>query len=83
VVLTHYRETGHIDDAAYAEGQARSWHGRGAPSTQIRFRRIAEGVDEAVAGVTKLAAEAADLDLDLLASAMPARPIELESRGVW
>jgi regulatory protein len=64
-VLTRYRETGLIDDAAYAESQARSWHCRGAPSRQIRLRLLAKGVDEAVAAdvVTKLRGEAEDVDL--------------------
>ena len=59
------RRTGLLDDAAYAEGRARSWHRGGTPSTRIRLRLIAKGVDAAVAAdaVTKLDAEAGDLDL--------------------
>jgi regulatory protein len=64
-VLARYRQAGLIDDAAYAEGQARAWHRRGAPSQQIRRRLIAKGVEEAVAAeaLAKLCPEAADLDL--------------------
>ena len=64
-VVARYRRAGLLDDAAYAEGQARSWHRRGAPSTQIRLRLIAKGVGEAVAAdaVAKLRAEAGDLEL--------------------
>ena len=65
VLVARYQEVGLLDDAAYAESQARSWHCRGAPSTQIRLRLLAKGVDEAVAAaaVTKFRAEVADLDL--------------------
>jgi regulatory protein len=64
-MVARYRRAGLIDDAAYAEGQARSWHRSGTPSQQIRVRLIAKGVEDAVAAetVTKLRAEAADLDL--------------------
>ena len=64
-VVARYRQAGLIDDAAYAEGQARSWHRRGTPSQQIRLRLVAKGVGEAVAAdaVAKLRADAADLDL--------------------
>jgi regulatory protein len=63
-VVARFRQAGLIDDAAYAEGQARSWHQRGAPSQQIRLRLIAKGVEEEVAAdaVAKLRAEAADPD---------------------
>jgi regulatory protein len=64
-VVARYLEAGLLDDAAYAEGQARAWHRRGVPSKQIRLRLIAKGVGEAVAAaaVRRLGAEAADLDL--------------------
>ena len=64
-VVARYRRAGLLDDAAYAEGQARSWHRRGTPSTLIRLRLIAKGVTEGVAAdaVAKLCAETADLDL--------------------
>jgi regulatory protein len=64
-VVARYRRAGLIDDAAYAEGQAWSWHRSGTPSQQIRLRLIAKGVEEAVAAeaVAKLRAEADELDL--------------------
>jgi regulatory protein len=64
-VIARFRQAGLLDDAAYAEGQARSWHRRGAPAQRIRLRLLAKGVEEAVADdvVTQLRAEAADLDL--------------------
>jgi regulatory protein len=64
-VVARYCQTGLLDDDAYAEGQARSWHRSGKPSQQIRLRLIAKGVEDAVAAeaVTKLCAEADDLDL--------------------
>jgi regulatory protein len=64
-MVARYCQAGLIDDAAYAEARARSWHRRGVPSTQIRLRLIATGVDAAVAAdaVGKLRGEPEDLDL--------------------
>jgi regulatory protein len=64
-VVARYRQSGLLDDLVYAEGRARSWHRRGAPSQQIRARLMAKGVAPAVAAdaVATLHAEAIDLDL--------------------
>jgi regulatory protein len=64
-VVARYRQSGLLDDAAYAEGRARSWHRRGAPSRQIRARLMAKGVAPADAAdaVATLKAESPDLDL--------------------
>jgi regulatory protein len=64
-VIARYQASGLLDDAAYAEAQARSLHRRGAPSRQIRARLMAKGVAPAMAAeaVAGLATEAADLDL--------------------
>jgi regulatory protein len=64
-IIARYRQSGVLDDAAYAAAQARSWHRRGAPSRQIHGRLRAKGVAppvvaEAMAG---LRADAADPDL--------------------
>jgi regulatory protein len=64
-VVARYCRSGLLDDAAYAEGQARSLHRRGAPSRQIRARLLAKGVAPTVVAdaVAHLGGEAVDPDL--------------------
>jgi regulatory protein len=64
-VVERCRQSGFLDDDAYAAARARSWHRRGVPARQIRARLLAKGVAPAVAAaaVADLRTEAADLDL--------------------
>jgi regulatory protein len=64
-LVARYCETGLVDDAAYAEGRARTLHRRGAPARLIRARLVEKGVAPpvAAAALEKLGATATDLDL--------------------
>jgi regulatory protein len=64
-VIARHRDSGLLDDDAYAEARARSLHRRGRSAYQIRARLLVKGVAPAVAAaaVAKLRGETADLDL--------------------
>jgi len=64
-LLARYRETGLVDDAAYAAGRARSRLRRGQSLRTIRAGLAAKGVgaEDAAAAVAGLREEAADPDL--------------------
>jgi regulatory protein len=64
-VIARYRNSGLLDDDAYAEGRARALHGAGMPAHAIGARLLAKGVAPAIvaAAIAKLRAETVDLDL--------------------
>lgn len=64
-LVTRYRESGLVDDAAYAGAQARSRLRRGQSLRTIRVGLAAKGVgaDDAAAALDALRDEAGDLDL--------------------
>jgi regulatory protein len=64
-IVTRYRESGLLDDAAYAAGRVESLHRRGGSLRAIRARLAAKGVPATVAAdaVSGLRDTAADPDL--------------------
>ena len=64
-LVERYRQSGLLDDAAYAIARVQSLHRRGESTTKIRARLAAKGVENSVAAeaVRTLRAEAADPDL--------------------
>ena len=64
-IVTRYRESGLLDDAAYAAGRLESLHRRGDSLKAIRARLAAKGVPAAVAAdaISGLRDRAPDLDL--------------------
>ena len=64
-IVARYRESGLLDDAAYATGRAASLHRRGDSLRAIRARLAAKGVAPEVAAeaVSELRDKAADPDL--------------------
>jgi regulatory protein len=72
-LVIRYRESGLLDDAAYAAGRSQSLHRRGASLRSIRARLIAKGVPAAVvAGAVSGLRDAAP-DPDLAAACAFAR----------
>jgi len=64
-LITRYRGSGLLDDAAYAAGRAEALHRRGSSLQAIRARLAAKGLTAAVVkdAVSELRAAAADPDL--------------------
>jgi regulatory protein len=64
-LVARYRQSGLLDDAAYAAGRVQSLHRRGASLRAMRARLIAKGVAPAdvADAVAELRGAAADLDL--------------------
>jgi regulatory protein len=64
-IVGRFRESGLLDDRAYAEGRARSLHRRGVPARGIRARLGAKGVgaDDIEAALAALREDAPDPDL--------------------
>ena len=72
-LVDRYRDSGLLDDAAYAAARVQSLHRRGESATKIRARLAAKGVENAVAAEAVLALRGEIPDPDLAAACAFAR----------
>ena len=72
-LVERYRDSGLLDDAAYAAARVQSLHRRGESATKIRARLAAKGVENAVAAEAVLALRGEIPDPDLAAACAFAR----------
>ena len=72
-LVARYRESGLLDDAAYATGRVQSLHRRGGSLKAIRARLAAKGVAAAVVADAVSSLRSAALDPDLAAACAFAR----------
>jgi len=84
VLVARYRESGLLDDVAYAAGRVQSLHRRGQPIQAIRARLAAKGLAAAVVkdAVSDLRAAASDPDLAAACAFARRRRLGPYRRGV-